>query len=64
MATYTVTYYIRTSGRLLACCDRNVPWDAILTPLSGTVARCESNFDHSVTWIDAAKARIPAPAFA
>ncbi len=63
MALYTVTYYIRTSGRLLAPMDLHVPWDAILAPLPGTLARCESDWDHSVTWIGPDKSRIPAPAF-
>ncbi len=64
MTTYNVTYYVRTSGRLLAPMDRHVPWDAILAPSSGQVARCESDWDHTVTWIGADKAAISAPTFA
>ncbi len=63
MATYCITYYIRTSGRLLDMMDRHIPWDAILSPLPGTVARCESDWDHTVTWIGPDKAAIPTPAF-
>ncbi len=64
MTTYCVTYYIQRSGRLLAYCDRHVPLNAIVAPLPHTVARCESDFDHTVTWIGPDKAVIPAPTFA
>ncbi len=62
--TYCVTYYVRATGTLLAPMDRHVPWSAILAPSVGQVARCESDWDHTVTWLAPRKVEILAPTFA
>jgi hypothetical protein len=64
MSTYNVTYYVRATGALLDSMDRHVPWDAILPPPTGQLARCESDWDHIVTWLAPGKVEIPAPTFA
>ena len=64
MALYDVFYFVKTTGRSLAACDLKIPWESIALPPRGQVARCESTWDHTVTWLDPSGQQIPAPAFA